>query len=56
VQKALKELGYYTAGIDGQLGPATQASIRTYQIDRGLPVTGKINAELETELGLSPDL
>jgi hypothetical protein len=55
IQKALKEKGYYEAGIDGQFGPATQSAIRTYQIDRGLPVTGKIDPTLEKELGLSPE-
>jgi hypothetical protein len=56
VQKALKELGYYEADVDGQLGRATQTAIRTYQIDRGLPVTGRIDPALEKELGLSPEL
>jgi hypothetical protein len=56
VQKVLKELSYYEADVDGQLGRATQTAIRTYQIDRGLPVTGRIDATLEKELGLSPEL
>jgi peptidoglycan hydrolase-like protein with peptidoglycan-binding domain len=56
VQRTLKELGYYEAAIDGQLGPATQTAIRTFQIDRGLPVTGKIDSSLEKELGLPVEL
>ena len=50
VQAALRKLGYYTGSIDGLMGPATQTAIRTFQIDHGLSVTGKIDDKLEREL------
>ena len=56
IQKALKQLGYYEADVDGQMGRATQTAIRTYQIDRGFPVTGRIDPALEKNLGLSSEL
>jgi peptidoglycan hydrolase-like protein with peptidoglycan-binding domain len=38
--------------VDGMNGPMTQAAIRAYQLDRGLPVTGRIDALLISDLGL----
>jgi peptidoglycan hydrolase-like protein with peptidoglycan-binding domain len=32
------------------MGPATQTAIRTFQIDHGLSVTGKIDEKLQREL------
>ena len=52
VQEKLRKAGYYKGMVDGQMGPATRAAIRTYQIDRGLDVTGKIDQELLSDLGL----
>jgi len=52
VQKELAKRGYYGGEIDGKLGPRTQAAIRAYQVDKGLPVTGKIDGALLRKLGL----
>ena len=43
VQAELQRLGYYSAGVDGRLGPITERALRRYQQDRGLPVTGAID-------------
>ena len=50
IQAALRKLGYYTGSVDGLMGPATQTAIRTFQIDHGLAVTGKIDEKLRREL------
>ena len=50
VQAALRKLGYYGGAVDGLMGPATQTAIRTFQIDHGLSVTGKIDEKLQREL------
>ena len=50
VQAALRKLGYYSGAVDGLMGPATQTAIRTFQIDHGLSVTGKIDEKLQKEL------
>lgn len=42
----LKSGGYYRGPVDGVLGVGTRTAIRSYQADRGLPVTGEINAAL----------
>lgn len=52
VQAMLSALGYYTGAIDGIDGALTRAAISRFQADRGLPVTGQVNDQLLTELGL----
>ncbi|MES2506650.1 MAG: peptidoglycan-binding protein [Verrucomicrobiota bacterium] len=52
VQRALSQRGYYRGPIDGDIGPGTRASIARYQRDRGLGVTGNINNQVLTSLGL----
>ncbi len=51
-QEALRRLGYYKGSIDGQSGPGTRAALRTYQVDRGLAVTGRLDEETFSALGL----
>jgi hypothetical protein len=46
VQRALLELGYYDAGIDGIVGPKTKAAIRAFQKDSRLQITGDLTREL----------
>ena len=53
VQRALARRGYYRGGIDGDIGPGTRAAIRSYQYQRGLEVTGRIDNTLLRSLGLS---
>lgn len=46
VQEALKIRGYYRGAIDGAIGPNSRFAIRSYQMDSGLPVTGRIDTLL----------
>jgi hypothetical protein len=46
VQAALQRRGYYHGAIDGVIGAGSRAAIRAYQHDRGLAVTGRIDAAL----------
>ena len=52
VQRELRRKGYYGGAVDGDIGPQTRASIRAYQVDRGLPVTGRIDTPLLRSLRL----
>lgn len=53
VQRALARRGFYRGSIDGDVGPGTRAAIRSYQYDRGLEVTGRIDNSLLRSLRLS---
>ena len=52
VQACLADMKYFHGPIDGDLGPRTSAGICRYQIDKGLPVTGRINPSLLHSMGL----
>ena len=52
VQSELARKGYYGGVIDGVIGSQTRAAIRTYQVDRGLPVSGRIDGALLRSLKL----
>lgn len=52
VQDALRTRKYYQGIVDGVNGPQTEAAIRAYQTDRGLPITGRIDTVLLADLGL----
>lgn len=45
-QVALNQLGYNAGPADGIVGPSTRGAIRTYQSDRGLPITGNLTRDL----------
>ena len=45
-QSLLNALGYEAGQADGQPGPRTEAAVRAFQSDRGLPVTGIIDPAL----------
>jgi peptidoglycan hydrolase-like protein with peptidoglycan-binding domain len=51
-QEALRRLGYYKGNIDGLSGPAMRSAVRAYQVDRGLPVTGRLDEDTFQSLGL----
>jgi Putative peptidoglycan binding domain len=53
VQRALARRGFYRGAIDGDVGPGTRAAIRSFQYNRGLTVTGRIDGSLLRSLGLS---
>ena len=40
IQTALRDAGYDVGEIDGKLGQRTRATIRAFERDHGLPVTG----------------
>ncbi len=52
VQSRLSGLGYYRGAIDGIVGGGTRRAIRAFQIDYGLPVSGRIDAPLLQSLGI----
>ncbi len=42
IQKALQGAGYYTAKVDGKMGPATKKAIQEFQKANGLQADGKV--------------
>ncbi len=52
VQTALKALGKYDGGIDGQIGRKSRAAIADLQTALGLPATGEIDQSLMDGLGV----
>ncbi|NIU74136.1 MAG: hypothetical protein GWN71_11270, partial [Gammaproteobacteria bacterium] len=46
IQSMLTELGYRPGPVDGAMGERTRQSIRRYQSNTGLPVTGHPSASL----------
>ena len=52
VQSALQEQGYYRDAVDGLIGPNTRAALRSFQRDRGLPITAAIDGPTLQALGL----
>lgn len=52
VQSELAKIGYYSGGIDGNLGDQTQAAIAHYQEDNDLSVTGTVDAATLQSLGI----
>lgn len=46
IQNELGRLGYYAGPMDGRGGGKTEAAIRKYQHDKGLPVDGQPSARL----------
>jgi peptidoglycan hydrolase-like protein with peptidoglycan-binding domain len=52
VQEKLRGYGYYRGAVDGLSGAGTRAAIRAYQVDRGIQVTGRVDEELLSDLGL----
>ncbi|MEY2487990.1 MAG: hypothetical protein QOH39_3638 [Verrucomicrobiota bacterium] len=53
VQGTLKDQGYYTGEIDGQLGPLTRAAIASYQEEHGLATTSAIDQPTMESLGFA---
>ncbi len=51
LQARLTALGFDTNGVDGVVGPGTEAAIRAFQASRGLPVTGVPSRDLLATVG-----
>ncbi len=51
IQRALKDAGYNPGPIDGVIGIQTQAALKQYQTDKGLPI-GNLNMETLKALGI----
>ncbi len=50
IQHRLLELGYDAGEADGLLGPKTRAALRSFQSDRGLPITGLPDGDTQRAL------
>jgi peptidoglycan hydrolase-like protein with peptidoglycan-binding domain len=55
IQRRLGQLGFYTGGADGIMGPGTRRAIERFQESRGLAVTGDLNPTTISALGLDPN-
>jgi hypothetical protein len=53
IQGRLKDLGHDPGPIDGRMHPQTQAALKAFQSDYGLPPTGEVDPETRAALGLS---
>lgn len=53
VQIALKQKGYYTGSLDGQMGPKTREAIGNYRQVHMLSKGGLLDADLLNSLGIS---
>ena len=51
-QKALKVRGYNPGTPDGLWGKSTESAIKHFQVDAGLPVTGKLDEQTKVKLGI----
>lgn len=49
-QRKLNALGYEAGTPDGKIGEATRQALINFQADRGLPVTGRLDAATAAEL------
>jgi Putative peptidoglycan binding domain len=52
-QEHLAHLGYYTAKVDGLMGPKTKSALKQFQLDQGLCDTGSLTNETRKALHLS---
>jgi Putative peptidoglycan binding domain len=51
-QEALKDKGFDPGEIDGAMGPRTTAALREFQKAEGLRVTGRLDSETRSKLGI----
>ncbi|MGP0019770.1 MAG: peptidoglycan-binding domain-containing protein [Candidatus Sulfotelmatobacter sp.] len=55
MQQILQDDGLYHGKIDGVFGLRTRASIREFQKAENLPVTGQLDAQTASKLGVRPE-
>lgn len=55
VQKTLNDRGFRTGGVDGRMGPQTQAALVNFQRAEKLPPTGKLDKPTLTALGVQKE-
>ncbi len=55
MQQTLLDKGHYRGKVDGVLGLRTRAGIREYQRAEKLPVTGRVDKETASRLGVRPE-
>ena len=55
IQEALRNKGHYRGKIDGVIGLRTRASVRAYQKSENLRVTGQLDTQTATKLGVRPE-
>jgi len=51
LQSAMKALGFYTATVDGDFGPMTEAAVKAFQRQAGITVDGVVGPETWAALG-----
>ena len=54
-QKTLNDRGFRTGGVDGKMGPQTQAALVNFQRAEKLQPTGKLDRQTLAKLGLEKD-
>jgi peptidoglycan hydrolase-like protein with peptidoglycan-binding domain len=54
VQETLRERGFYSGPVNGDVGPNTQAAIAQFQLSWPLPVSGMLDADTLAALGIQP--
>jgi N-acetylmuramoyl-L-alanine amidase len=55
IQEALQDNGQYEGKVDGVFGLRTRASIREFQKAENLPVTGQLDVQTASKLGVKPE-
>ena len=55
LQVRLRQLGYYRGPVDGEWGPGMQAALQRFQQSSGIQVSGRLNPQSVTAMGLNPD-
>jgi peptidoglycan hydrolase-like protein with peptidoglycan-binding domain len=56
MQQTLRDKGHYRGKVDGVFGLRTRASIRAYQKAENLPVTGQLDPQTSSKLGLPAEV
>lgn len=54
LQSRMRALGYYRGEIDGVWGPGMQDALQRFQQSSGIQVSGRLNPQTVTALGLNP--